>query len=120
MAARSVRGRPRIDGLVEEGDAGAFGVEELGVMLGFAWIVWIVWIVWIFACGLMVNFAGEHFSSSSVDHLRLGLQSFPQSECDVAFGAVGKMLHSDDALVQDWDLVVGLCARHAVRAEAFA
>ena len=114
MAARWVKGRLGVDGLVGEDDAGVFGVEELGVMLGFAWMVWM------FVYGLMVNSAREHFSSSSVDHLGLGLQPFPQSKCDVAFGAVGKMLHSDDALVQDWDLVVGLCARHAVRAEAFA
>lgn len=30
------------------------------------------------------------------------------------------MLHCDDALVQDGDLAVGFCARHAVGGEAFA
>ena len=56
----------------------------------------------------------------AVDDFHLGLQPLPGSEGDGAVEAVGQVLHRDDALVQDGDLVVGFRARHAVGGEAFA
>lgn len=99
---------PRVDGPVEVDDAGGGGVGQEGLLLGFAWMGggftrWCVVAFW-----------------SRVDHFQLGLQPFPGFEGDVAFEGVGEMLHCDDALVQDGNLVVGFYARHAEGGKAFA
>ena len=96
------------DGPVEVDDAGSGGVGEEGMLLGFAWMGsgsagW-----WVVAF------------RSTADLFQLGLKPFPGFEGDGAVEGVGEMLHCDDALVQDGDLVVGFCARHAEGGEAFA
>lgn len=98
----------RVDGPVEVDDAGGGGVREEGVLLAFAW--------------MGGGFAGWCVvaSWSTIDVFQLGLQPFPGFEGDVAVEGVGEMLHCDDALVQDGDLVVGFRARHAEGGEAFA
>ena len=44
----------------------------------------------------------------------------PRCENNVLVKAAGEVLNRDHALVQDWDVVVGFCACHAVGSEAFA
>lgn len=73
-----------------------------------------------FAGFLMAGFAGGSNLRSTGDHFELGLEPFPGSECYVAVEAVGEVLHCDDALMQDRDLVVGFRARHAIGGESFA
>ena len=69
---------------------------------------------------LLVSFGGESHAASSVDHFELRLQPVPRSEGDVPVEAVAEVLHRHHALVQDWDVVVRLCARHTIGSEAFA
>lgn len=57
---------------------------------------------------------------SSDDHLELSMQPIPGFESHIAVEAVGEMLHRNDALMQDGNLVVWLYARHAVGRKAFA
>lgn len=100
--------RARVGGPVEKHDAGGFWVGEYGVLLGFTWVECG------FAAGLIVNFAGGRPFWSSGGHLELRLQPFPGSECHVPVEGVGEMLHRDNALVQDRDLIIWLRARHPV------
>ena len=69
---------------------------------------------------LLVSFGGESHAASSVDHFELRLQPSPRSEGDVPVEAVAKVLHRYYTLMQEWDVVVRLCARHAIGSEAFA
>ena len=108
----------RVCGPVQVDDAGGVGVREDGVLLGFAWMRCRFPAVWL-TVDFVAGGGGSGFWSSG-HRLELSLQPLPGSEGHVAVEAVGEVLHRDDALVQDRDLVVRFHARHAVRGEAFA
>lgn len=107
-------GGARVRGPVDIKNAGGFGVGEYGVLLGFARMGGR------FTAWLIADLAGGSPFWSSVGHFELSLQPFPGSERHVPVEGVGEVLHRDNALVQDRDLIIRFRARHAVGSETFA